>query len=129
MTLTYKISDTGEHTFISVNGRLLAVVSSKKLDDDVVTADASGEWAPFFEKYGILPTMMFANRLGGYFGEKKKTSAIEFFREFCWGRRERGRECAVALKRCPLFNVCNGNKGFWDDVDEIEVDGVKKKGD
>ena len=73
--------------------------------------------------------MMYANRFGGYFGEKKKTSAIEFFREFCWGRRERGRECAVAERMCPLFNVCYGNKGFWDDVDEIEVDGVKKKGD
>lgn len=101
-------------------------MSSKKLDDDVVTADASGEWAPFFEKYGILPEMMFANRFGGYFGEKKKTNAIEFFHEFCWGRRERGKECAVAEKMCPLFNVCTGNKGFWDDVDEIEVDDTEE---
>ena len=34
MTLSYKISDTGEHTFISVNGRLLAVVGSKRIRDE-----------------------------------------------------------------------------------------------
>ena len=118
MTLSYKISDTGEHTFISVNGRLLAVVSSKKLDDELVSADASCEWAPFFEKYGILAMM-----LGDGFDEEKSAKAIEFFREFCWLKKERGRECAVALKRCPLFNVCNGNKGFWEDVEKIEVNG------
>ena len=53
----------------------------------------------------------------------RQEKVIDFFREFCWGRRERGRECAVALKRCPLFNVCNGNKGFWEDVEKIEVNG------
>ena len=39
------------------------------------------------------------------------------------GSRERGRECAVALKRCPLFDICRGNKDFWEDVEKIEVNG------
>lgn len=28
-----------------------------------------------------------------------------------------------AEKMCPMFNVCNGNKGFWEDVEKIEVNG------
>lgn len=118
MTLTYKISDTGEHTFISVNGRLLAVVSSKKLDDELVSADASCEWAPLFEKYGILATM-----LGKDFDAEKSAKVIEFFREFCWLKKERSKECAVAEKMCPLFDICRGNKEFWEDVEKIEVNG------
>ena len=114
MTLSYKISDTGEHTFISVN----AVVGSKRIRDEAENSSASGEWAPFFEKYGILATM-----LGNGFDEEQSAKAIECFREFCWGRRERGKECAVALKRCPLFDICRGNKEFWEDVEKIEVNG------
>ena len=117
MTLSYKISDTGEHTFVSVNGRLLAVVGSKRIRDEAENSSASGEWAPFFEKYGILAMML---RDG--FDEEKSAKAIEF-REFCWLKKERGKECAVALKRCPLFDICRGNKEFWEDIEKIEVNG------
>ena len=58
MTLLYKISDTGEHTFISANGRLLAVVGAKRIRDEAEKSSASDEWAQFFEKYGILATML-----------------------------------------------------------------------
>lgn len=118
MTLLYKISDTGEHTFISANGRLLAVVGAKRIRDEAEKSSASDEWAQFFEKYGILATM-----LGNGFDEEQEEKAIDFFREFCWLKKERGKECAVALKRCPLFDICRGNKGFWEDVEKIEVNG------
>ena len=118
MKLSYKISDTGEHTFISVNGRLLAVVGSKRIRDEAEKASASGDWAQGFEKYGILATM-----LGKDFDAEKSAKVIEFFREFCWLKKERSKECAVAEKMCPLFDICRGNKEFWEDVGKIEVNG------
>ena len=55
--------------------------------------------------------------------EKSQEGGETVITQIKTGSRERGRECAVALKRCPLFDICRGNKGFWEDVEKIEVNG------